>query len=404
MRWPYRQSNSLVVLVHAVLFVASAAQTAIVPLLPDLSRLHHLSAAMTGFLVSAPGLATLAVSAPAGVVADRLGAKRVTVAAAALLAAGALAQGLPSLPALALGRLAFGVAYGVIWTTAVAWLAATHASAGPRASASSAALGAVAASSAAGMAAGPGIGGLAAQGLGLAAPFLITGTAAAAAAVALAREPAGDRGGTQAREALRAMTRVAPRNPAVLASAIALAIVGAVGGVTALLVPLGLHRAGISTAATGVVFSGAAIFYVLVSASVARVGGRLVSVIAASVAALALSLSLLPASLSSAPAILVAVLFVSSVPRAMISTVSYPLATDSAVGPELSGAAVIGFLNGAWAAGLVVAPLLAGVLEGAAGLGAGYLAVVIPGALAGVWLLTRQPSAPRRLRLAALRS
>jgi predicted MFS family arabinose efflux permease len=393
------------VLVNAALFIASAAQYAIVPILPELSRLHHLTPATTAFLISAPGLATLAVSAPAGLIADRFGAKRVTVAAVALLAAGTFSQALPSLPALVLGRLVFGMAYGVAWTTAVAWLAGADRSrtvgAAADADAGSPHLGAVATSAAAGMAAGPGIGGLTAQALGLAAPFLIAGVAATATAVALARQPTDRRGNADARAALRAMTIDAPRQPAVLAGAIALAVVGAIGGVTQLLVPLGLHRAGVSAGATGVVFSAAAAFYVLVSGGVARAGARLITIGATGVAALALALSVLPASILGAPAVLVAVLIATTVPRAMISTVTYPLATESAAGAGLSSGAVIGFLNGAWAIGLVLAPLLAGALEGSAGLGAGYLAVAIPSALAALWLLSRQPRRPLRLRPAA---
>src|SRR5579862_1506473 len=49
---------------------------------------------------AAPGLATLAVSMPAGLVADRLGARRVTIAATALMCLAALAQAAPSYPAL----------------------------------------------------------------------------------------------------------------------------------------------------------------------------------------------------------------------------------------------------------------------------------------------------------------
>lgn len=389
--------SSLAVMIHAVLFVTSATQYAIVPMLPELTRRYHLTPASTGFLISAPGLATLAASAPAGLLADRFGAKRVTVAATVLLAVGTLAQGLPSLAALLLGRVGFGLAYGVLWTTAVAWLADAQQSSSP------ATLGALAATSAAGMAAGPGIGGLASQWLGLHAPFLIVAAAAPPAALALARQPAGRRVAAQARDSLRAMTLVAPRHPAVLAAAVALAVVGAVGGVTQLLVPLDLHRSGVSPAATGVLFSAAAGFYVLVSGSIARAGGRLETVGATAVAALVLSLSLLPASLTSAPAVLIGVLFLSTVPRAMISTVTYPLAADSAAAAQVSGGAVIGLLNGAWAIGLVLAPMLAGALEGAAGLGAGFLAAAVPGAVAAVWLLSRQPRRAVRLRPAALR-
>jgi predicted MFS family arabinose efflux permease len=384
-------------LVHGVLFISSATQYAIVPMIPALSRLHHLTAATAGLLISAPGLATLAVSAPAGLLADRLGAKRVTVGATMLLVLGTLGQALPSLPLLLLGRLVFGVGYGVVWTTAVAWLARTQQDT------RSSSLGAVATSSAAGMAAGPGLGGLAAQWLGLSAPFLIVGAVAGGAAVALALQPAGRSGGAPARNPLRAMALLAPRCPAVLASAIGLAVVGAVSGVTQLLVPLDLHRAGVSTGATGILFSIAAGLYVLVSASIARSGARLMTVRATAVAALILSLSLLPASVASAPAVLVGVLFVTTLPRAMISTVTYPLATDSGTAAHLPVGAVVGLLNGAWAVGLTFAPLLAGVLAGGMGSGAGYLAAAIPGVLGALWLLSRQTSRPLALRLAAHR-
>ena len=74
-------------------------------------------------MLALPGLATLAVSVPAGVAADRLGARRCTLLAGAVLCVSSLAQAAPSLPALLVGRLLFGVAYGVLWTTGVAWLA-----------------------------------------------------------------------------------------------------------------------------------------------------------------------------------------------------------------------------------------------------------------------------------------
>jgi MFS family permease len=372
------------VIVHAVLFLASATQSAIVPLLPALSRLDHFGGAVGGFLISAPGLATLAISAPAGLIADRLGAKRVTVAATVLLAAGAAVQALLSVPALVLGRLAFGLAYGIVWTTATAWLAASDDRSG------NASLGAVATSSAAGLAAGPGLGGLAAQWVGLAAPFLIIGGAAGVAAVALARQPAAPRFVRGDAGSLRTMTVAASRHPHVFAAAVALAVVGAVGGVTQLLVPLDLHRAGVSTAATGAVFSLAAVFYVLVSGGVTRAGGRLLTIGALAAGTMALSLALLPASFDATPTVLVAVLFISTAPRAMIGTVVFPLATAAAGEDGLAGGTVIGFLNGSWAIGIVVTPVLAGALAGAAGPNAGYLAAVVPGVTVALWLFTRQ--------------
>src|SRR4051794_31903379 len=63
----------LAALVCGLVFVAAVAQTAIVPLLPRLAEVDGLSTATRALLPAAPGLATLAVSAPAGLVADRGG-------------------------------------------------------------------------------------------------------------------------------------------------------------------------------------------------------------------------------------------------------------------------------------------------------------------------------------------
>ena len=74
----------------------------------------------------------------------------------------------------------------------------------------------------------------------------------------------------------------------------------------------------------------------------------------------------------------------------MISTVAYPLATDSTAQPELTDGLVIGLLNGTWAAGLVLAPLLAGAIDQTAGPSAAYLAAIVPGVLAATTLALLQ--------------
>ncbi|MGH2856135.1 MAG: MFS transporter, partial [Solirubrobacteraceae bacterium] len=82
-------------LVYALFVVAGVAQGAIVPLLPRFSEQFELSGAQTALLLALPGLATLAVSVPSGVIADRLGARRVTLAAGILLCVSLVAQALP---------------------------------------------------------------------------------------------------------------------------------------------------------------------------------------------------------------------------------------------------------------------------------------------------------------------
>lgn len=366
-------------LLHALFFVAAATQSAIVPLLPRMSHAYGLTPSGDALLLAAPGLATLAVSLPAGALADRLGARRLTVSATALMCAAAVAQAAPSYPLLMAGRFAFGLAFGIVWTTGVAWMSGTQGEAGsPR-------LGAVATSAAVGMIAGPAVGGVLADAFGLSSPFLVVSALAALLALALRSQPAAAQNRADAVRAtgsLRNLARVAPRQAGVVTAAAVLAIGGAVGGVTQLLLPLQLHQAGFSASATGIAFSAAAGVYIVISALVVRLGRRATTIRCATLAGLALALSLLPGTFEAGAGALVAMLVLSTAPRAVVSTVSYPLATDSAAQAALGDGVVIGLLNGTWAAGLVLAPLLAGALDQIAGPGAAYLAAIVPGVLA----------------------
>jgi MFS family permease len=77
------------------------------------------------------------------------------------------------------------------------------------------------------------------------------------------------------------------------------------------------------------------------------------------------------------------------VPRATISTIAFPLAARSAAEAGIARGSVIGLLNSAWAVGLVLAPLVAGLLAGHGGPGLGFLAAIVPGGLAALWLISR---------------
>ena len=384
----HRQRRAaLTPLLHALFFVAAATQNAIVPLLPRLNHAYGLSPSSDALLLAAPGLATLAVSMPAGAFADRLGARRVTIAATGLMAVAAIAQAAPAYSVLMAGRLAFGLADGILWTTGVAWLAASQGEAG------SPQLGAVATSAAVGMVAGPAIGGLLADQIGLSAPFLIVAGLGVALALALVFQPTPPARPThQDRPSMkpRDLARLLDDHPGILTAAAVLAIGGAVGGVTQLLVPVELHRAGFTASATGVAFSSAAGAYILVSALVVRLGRRATTVRAAAFAGLGLALSLLPGTFETGAGGLIGMLLLTTVPRAVVSTVSYPLATESAASTGLGAGLVIGLLNGTWATGLVLAPLLAGAVDQAAGPSAAYLAAIVPAALGALWL-TRRP-------------
>jgi predicted MFS family arabinose efflux permease len=367
----------LVIGIHASIFVGAATQVEITPLLPHIAQRFHASAAAIALLVAAPGLAVLAIGIPVGLLTDRLGARRLTLAAMTLMCLSSCAQAIPDYGAILVARVAFGIAFGTILTSGLAWLSrggSEH-------------LGATVTSGSVGVVLGPGIGGLLGQQFGLAAPFLL-GAALAAADTAILfacpREASTDAPRHGAGEALRQLAAAA-RLPGVLAGAAGLAISGAVAGTTQLLAPLELHRHGASAGTIGLVFSLVAVVYITTSAAVVRAVARAVALRVNAAAAIAIGLALTPAALSTGAVAVVATLVAATIPRSVVGTVSYPLATLPAERATVGSGTAIGLVNAAWAAGLVTAPLLAGAVSSAAGPRAAFMVigvVTVAGALA----------------------
>ncbi len=396
---PQLRGNQLLWLVYALFFAAGVAQAAIVPLLPRLAGLYDLSPSQTGLLLAAPGLATLAVSMPSGLAADRFGARRVTLASGALLCLSCLAQATPSLPLLLLGRIAFGVSFGVVWTTGMAWVSEIdRSSSGVR-------LGPSVTCSSVGVMVGPAVGGLLAQRAGIGVPFVliaaVTGLVVAPlwlgsrTAPAVTSSDAEAPEGTEDRSApsLPGLARLA-RRPGVGAAAGGLIVSGAVSGTAQLLISSGLHGDGLSTGKIGLAFSAAAVAYILISLVTVRLGPRASTPRVNAVATLLLSLALIPALAGGGPAALVLALLLTALPRAAISTIAYSLAAQPGDRGGGGDGFVFGMLNGAWAGAMVLTPLLAGLLEQSHGAAAAYLAVIVPSCLIAAALMAR--SGPRR--------
>jgi MFS family permease len=382
-------------LVYGLFLVAGVAQAAIVPLLPRMSAHFGLSASQTALLLALPGLATLAVSVPAGIAADRLGARRVSLAAGALLCLSCLAQSMPSLAAVLAGRIVFGIAFGVVWTSGMAWLAEladAHGRSG---------LGPAVTCSSVGIMLGPAVGGVLAQHIGLGAPFaviaaasalillpLLAGTAQARRAtpapavepadlpieIAYFQAPVSDGPAPATPRVLLALAR----RPRVAAAAGALMVSGAVSSASQLLVSGGLHHLGLSTGRIGLAFSASAVCYIAVSAVIVRLGKRAQTLKLNALTTAALAVALVPAMAGGGLVGLVLALMLSAGPRAVISTIAYSLASGQDADDGGSDGVVFGMLNGAWAAATVLMPLVAGAVEGAAGPDVAYLAVIVP--------------------------
>jgi hypothetical protein len=187
----------------------------------------------------------------------------------------------------------------------------------------------------------------------------------------------------------RALGRLRDRR--ILAGAGSLAVSGALSGISQLLIASGLHGDGVSTGATGLVFSACAVAYIAVSCGFLAVGARghtpAVNVLVTGLGAVAL----LPALVSSTPGVLIAALLLTAGPRGALSVVAYSVAGSATDGEQGGGGAVFGLLGGAWSAANVLTPLGAGALAQHAGPHVAYLAAIVPSLVITAVLLAALP-------------
>ena len=343
--------------VHGLILVTSMTQNAVVPLLPAFGERYHLTTSTIAVLLALPSLAMLVMALPMGAICDRWGARRITVAAAIVLVASDLLQACPSLSFLLAGRVLFGLGFTAIWTSGPAWLSEPDRQAGDGR------IGAVVTSSAAGSIAAPALAGLLADRFGLAAPFLVLAVATAGFTAVVCLTARQVPPPPPARASWWRQIGHASRSRDLVCAAVAMVAVGAVWGAVQLLVPLALHRSGASAAALGGVLSVVGVVYVVVSAVIARSGGRFVSGAAVVAGCLLLAVAVLPAVIGTGTAALVSCLLGLAVCRAELNTVSYPLAARSQAGTGAGAGMVMGLLNLLWAMSMTVGPIAAGWLD-----------------------------------------
>ena len=111
-----------ILLVYALILVGEFSWSAVVPLVPTFAEQLHLSQSAAGLLAGAAGLAVLAVVVPSGMLADRYGARRLTLVAAALMSGALLAHAIPGFWPLLATRFVFGLGFGTVWTAGIAWI------------------------------------------------------------------------------------------------------------------------------------------------------------------------------------------------------------------------------------------------------------------------------------------
>ena len=161
-----------------------------------------------------------------------------------------------------------------------------------------------------------------------------------------------------------ASLRTAAGDVRVLGATTAVVVAGSTAAVTTLLVPLELHAAGASEGSIGLVFSAAAVLFIIGSAATGWFGKRVVRLRTVLAAGLILAVAISPATASSAPLCLVVMLCATATLRSVLWTVGYPLGATGANQSGVGLGVVMGILNGVWALSAVVSPLVAGALLG----------------------------------------
>ena len=371
--------------IYGLIFLETLVWIAMVPLAPTFAEELGLSGVETGMILASTSLTALVVALPLGQLADRIGARGVTIASA-LFTLATLGQGLANeFWTLLLARGAFGFAFGALWGAGAAWLSDSLTE-----ERRTGALAAAATVAGLGFTTGPVFAGTVADRFDTGTPFLILAVAAAVVTVALViAAPAAT--GEVTRQALREVVRAARRDELVLAAIGIIVLIGIVGGGVNLLVPLQLRENDVSAGQIGLLFSAASAIYTITSAAVARLGERSATLRVGGVAALFTGLTIVLVLASSSTLAAVAFILLRAPFWSTMDTIIYPLAAAGAHRSALGRGSVMGLLTVGWASASTVGPLIAGAIADGLSAQAAYAVMIACCAALGIWLLRASP-------------
>jgi predicted MFS family arabinose efflux permease len=333
-------------------------------------------------VLGAYAAAVLVLSLPAGHLADRLGARRLTIAATLLFAVAtplyAFASTFAELLAL---RLASGVFSAVSWTAGLAWLVSSM-----PASHRMRALATVNASASGAAVAGPLIGGPAVSAFGIAPTFLAVGAVAVVVAVWALVEPNRGREELHERTSPRAALASGMRERRFRQANAAMLFIACTASALALLAPVHLHARGIGASGIGWTFTAGSVLSVAVAVTLGRAADRIDRRGMArrgcvAVAAVALYLAL---GLGAVPYGAGIVLFTGAATFIWVTT--YPMCAEAADRAGIGQGIALGLLNTTWALGSMTAPAAAGFVADHADPGLVYVAAAVAGVAAAAFL------------------
>jgi len=384
----------LFVVAGAVIFFDTVFYSAVVPLLPTLSRQLHLSKASAGVLTAGYAAGTLVGSLPAGMLAERAGPRVTLYTGLALMGSSSLAFGLlDNVALLDTARFVQGVGGACTWAGVMLWLILES----PPDRRGSAIGGALAAGIG-GALFGPVIGTLA-HALGRGPVFSAVVLVTAALAVALFTLP---RPPEPELDPNRAPLTRQLRQPAIALGMWLVALPAVASGAINVLGPLRLGQLGAAAAGIGATYLVAAAVEAVMSPYVGRLSDRRGRMLPLRVGLGAAAIALLLFSFPRTALVLAVVIVLETVALGAFWAPAMAMLSDAADAHGLSQGYALALVNLAWAAGQIAGAAGGGALAKATGDGVPFaVSAALCAATLGVMLLRRDvktaPSASRHI-------
>lgn len=364
-------------------FAASGADATVVTLLPSIRRDLGLAGVEAGAVLSATTLVMLAAAVPLGLIAGRVGSKRLLTVAGVLVPLAMIGMAVaPGLPALLAARAVFGLSFGILWVIGPVRAAASGRSARG--------VGFLIGAAGAGWLVAPIVSGIVADAVGWRWPLFGFAVVALPVAVSLARDRAQVAPASPLR--LRDAFTVVRSERAVVGALLASAVLGVVSGSGSLLIPEVLSGNGLSASGIGLVLALSALLWTLAGPLSGRAAAAGVDVRLAGVALGVLAIAYLVPAVSLSTGAIVFFVLISAAFRAAANTLAYALGAGTSAG-ESSATAVIALMNAAWASTALVSPLLVGAVESDAAIRLSFALTAVLGLGVAAWMVTGRRTA-----------
>ena len=386
-----RSAIRITALIGLLVFLDLALWSAITPLLSYWARTIGMTKPQAGLVSGVYSGAIVLASIPAGHMADRLGAKKVTLAATALFALAAPLTGFANaFWQVIVLRLLQGIFSAVSWSAGIAWLAAVV---GSRSRARS--IGLVNAVVPLGMVAGPALGGPLVGGLGPGVAMTGFGVVVALLFCALATQP--DAISEHHEQlTLRATLSTSLRDSWLLVANCALFVIAFGQTLVQTLGPLHLDAGGVSQSEIGYIFMIVAGMSLLATVTTTQLAARSAPrrsiIVATGIACAGLVCMLLAAPLGIPAYITVLVLY--AAPQSVAFTAAYALASDGAARSGVGQGIAMAALSTTWGIGAFLSPTILAPLADATDdrLAFGVVAVLTVLSALGLAVIARRGS------------